>query len=159
MRNGTLPETLEELMGFKPPDNVPLPDYVTMPFINAVRGKTFGGDVAALVSRYGDTDYDDHPLQNLKILADRKILHSYFPGPDGSDASVAVPFLSKKVDADYNYVLELQYGCKTTFILKRTAITATLKPYTQFSPMMITSQRDECLQRIKNTDIQIKRCS
>ena len=117
-----LPNTIEELLGFNPTPSVPLPDDVIVRFIDKVKGKTFGKDVAALVSRWGMTDYEDHPLQSLKFSADGDKLISFCPGPDGSDASVAGPFRLKKVDADKNYIIELQYGCKTTFILKGIAI-------------------------------------
>ena len=116
------PVTLEELMGFNPPNRVPLPDAVTVPFITAVAGRTFGNDAAVFLSRWGFTDYADHPLQELKFSTDGKTLMSYCPGPGDSDASVAGPFLLTEVDADNNYRIELQAGCKTTFILKGDAI-------------------------------------
>ena len=122
--SGVPAATIEQLLGFKPPDRVPLPDNVTVPFIAAVKGKTFGKDAATLLSRYGSTDYADHPLQELKFSDDGKKLRSSCPGPDGSDASVAGPFLLTEVDTDNNYRIELQYGCKTTFILKGDAINA-----------------------------------
>jgi len=171
--------TIEELLGFNPPKTTPLPDDLTIPFINAVRGKTFGADFATLVSRFGYTDYDDHPLQKLEFSADGKRLSSYCPGPDGSDASVGGPFLLKNIDTDNNYVIELQYGCKTTFLLKGIAINvkvkasdpSTPKPIsnTKFLPMMITCQRSGCLQRqgmrfsigchdVVKPVIQLKRC-
>ena len=116
------PKTIEGLLGFNPPQSVPLPDEVTIPFINTVKGKTFDGDAATFVSRSGNTDYDDHPLQTLKFSDDGKSLSSYCPGPHGSDASVAGPFLLKEINGDNNYVIELQFECKTTFIVKGTAI-------------------------------------
>ena len=119
-----LPATLEELIGFTPSDRdrVPLPDDVTVPFIAAVAGKTFGKDAAVFLSRGGATDYADHPLQELRFSTDGKMLISDCPGPGGSDASVAGAFLLTEVDADNNYRIVLQAGCKTTFILKGDAI-------------------------------------
>jgi hypothetical protein len=126
-----LPDTIEELLGFKPErawpcgprwDRVLLPDSVITSFIAAVKGKTFGSDAAMLVSRYGNTDYADHPLQKLEFFPCGTKLVSYCPGPfeQGwrSDASVAGPFRLTEIDEDDNYWIELQYGCKTTFVLK-----------------------------------------
>ena len=116
-----LPSTIEDVLGFKPPDHVLLPDNVTMSFIAAVKGKTFGNDAATLVSRYGCTDYADHPLQMLEFFPCGTKLRSHCPGTgrsQGSDASVAGPFRLTKVDEDNNYWIELQHGCKTTFVLK-----------------------------------------
>merc|ERR1711918_241117 len=59
--------TIEQLLGFHSPVLVPLAEEVTGPFVAAVKGKSFGKDAATFLSRYGNDDYADHPLQKLKF--------------------------------------------------------------------------------------------
>lgn len=99
-----------------------LPDTTTEEFIANVIGKRFGATEAALVSRYGNTEYADHPLQWIHFKEDGKTLVSHCPGPDGSDASVAGPFKLVGFTEDGDYLIVLQLNCKTTFCLKKEAV-------------------------------------
>jgi hypothetical protein len=60
---------LADLMGFKPPPHVELPDSVTSPFLNAIKGKCFH---ATLLSRYGNNDYGDHNPTEFGFSVDGK---------------------------------------------------------------------------------------
>jgi hypothetical protein len=115
-------KTVEQLLGFRAPHREKLPDSITEPFYDKVKGKRFGATDAALISRYGFTDYQDHPLQWIHFKEDGKRLHSYCPGPEGSDASVAGPYKLVGFTENGDYLIELQYGCKTTFSLKKEVV-------------------------------------
>ena len=112
------PRTIEELIGFKyqEPDTQ-VSEVAVAQFTASVKGKRFGNDAATFISRYGITDYDDHPLQDLYFSHDGKFLLSNCPGPDGGDASVAGEYTIAKVDTNNKYQLVLNQGCKTTFIV------------------------------------------
>jgi len=117
-----LRDYLEGLVVFNPPESPVLPEDVTAPYICKIKGRTFYADAATFVSRYGGGNYEDHPLQWLKFTLDGKRLHSCCLGPDGSNASVAGPFHLKEIDSQGNYVIELLYTCRTTFILKSSKV-------------------------------------
>ena len=141
------PTSIEGLLGFHPPPSIPLSEDMTGPVIENVKGKRFGRDDATFISRYGNTDYNDHPLQWLEFSNDGTLVRSYCPGPDDSDASVQGPFIIKEIDDDENYVIELTYGCKTTFLLKKSAVDEAGKTTNFFMPMLVTCQREGCPQR------------
>jgi hypothetical protein len=111
--------SIADLLGFQPPPHATLPESVISRFLNAVKGKVFP---ATLLSRYGNTDYEDHNPTELRFSEDGNKLFSKSPGPDGSNASVAGPFRLKGCDDNGDYLIELQYECKTTFRLSRGAV-------------------------------------
>jgi hypothetical protein len=110
--------TIEELLNFKPPCRPAITDEIKKSFIERIKGKTFTGAEATLLSRYGNTNYHDHPLKWIRFSEDGSKLISHCPGPQGSDASVAGPFLLVGFDRNGDCLIELQYGCRTTFSLK-----------------------------------------
>lgn len=150
-------QTIEGLLGFNPPPSIPLPDEIAGPIINQVKGRRFGQDDATFVSRYGNTDHEDHPLKWLEFSNDGSLVRSHCPGPDDSDASVLGEFILKDTSDDDKYVIELKYGCKTTFYLQRTAV-ANAGKLSPFLPIRITCRRDGCPQRHleqRRTDVDV----
>jgi len=51
LRGASGSNDIADLLGFHPPMYVPLPEDITAPFIDAIKGKRFGSDVVKLLSR------------------------------------------------------------------------------------------------------------